>query len=180
MNSIVCLGDSLTFGVNASGTLSKNLTTRLSEKYPRIKIVNMGIPGDTAINMYSRRATVNLYSPFRVIIWAGVNDIAIWGDETTTKSTLQSLYDYYNSLNYEVWACTITPVDTQTSEKNTIRDNVNTWIKTIATNVDRVIDTFTIIADPTDLAVRLPAYRDVASIVHLNDNAYEAIVSDFP
>lgn len=180
MNTFVCIGDSLTAGANGAGTLTKKMTNRLSEKYSGIKVVNLGISGDTASGVYTRRTDANSYSPFKIVVWAGVNDIAIGVSEATLKSTLQSIYDYYNSVGYEVWALTITPVDGQTSGKDTIRDNVNSWIKTTATNVNRVIDTFTIIADPSNLNVRLPAYCDTTSIVHLNDAGYAAIVSAFP
>lgn len=180
-NTIVCVGDSLTFGSNGSGTLTKPMNIRISEKYPGLRIVNLGVPGESAVSLYARRADAALHSPFRVIVWSGVNDIALDTAAVDLQNTLQSIYTYYKvTRGYEVWAYTITPVDTDSSGRNAIRNTVNSWIKNTASNVDRVIDAWTAIRNPSDTGKRLPAYADDASIVHLNDAAYASILSLFP
>jgi lysophospholipase L1-like esterase len=179
-NTVVCIGDSLTFGSNATGTLTKNLVTRLSEKYPMINYANMGVPGDTTVGLLSRWTGARFYTPFRVIVWIGVNDVAIGWTYADIKARIETIFSNFAGDGFEVWACTITPVDTNSAAMNTVRDSLNTWLRTVPTNVDRVIDTWTIIRDPSDPTRRLPAYCDVASIVHLNDAAYTAIVAAFP
>jgi lysophospholipase L1-like esterase len=180
-NTIVCMGDSLTAGSNGEGTLTKTLNIRIAEKYPGLSVVNLGVPGESAVGLNIRRANANLYSPFRVIVWSGVNDVAADQSAVTVQNTLQGIYTYYKvSLGYEVWAFTITPVDTDSGARNTVRNTVNTWIKDTATSVDRVIDAWTALRDPSDPGKRLPAYADQTDIVHLNDAAYAALLNLFP
>ena len=71
--SIVCIGDSLTFGygVNESENWVNIVSTRIKEK-----IINKGIPGDTTSEMKERfiRDVVN-NKPSKVLIMGGTNDI---------------------------------------------------------------------------------------------------------
>jgi len=71
--SIVCIGDSLTFGygVNKSENWVSLVATRVKEK-----IINKGIPGDTTSGMKERfiRDVVN-NKPSKVLIMGGTNDI---------------------------------------------------------------------------------------------------------
>ena len=71
--SIVCIGDSLTFGygVNESENWVSIMSTRIKEK-----IINKGIPGDTTCGMKERFIKdVVKYKPSMVIIMGGINDI---------------------------------------------------------------------------------------------------------
>ncbi|MBW9144254.1 peptidase [Clostridium sp. CM027] len=71
--SIVCIGDSLTFGygVNKSENWVSLIAKRIKEK-----IINKGIPGDTTYEMKERfRKDVVNYNPSRVLIMGGTNDI---------------------------------------------------------------------------------------------------------
>lgn len=182
MNTIVCIGDSLTFGrdwLNGSD-LAQPLNVRLAEHYPGLNVVNLGVNGNTTTNIDARKAEADAYSPFRVIVWAGINDIYNGATESQIKNSLQSIYDYYHLKGYEVWAITITPKDDDDSSKNTIRTNVNAWITNTATSVDRVIDAWTAIRDPNDTTQRLAAYADPNTENHINDAGMAAIVSLFP
>jgi len=71
--SIVCIGDSLTFGygVNKSENWVSIVSKRIKEK-----MINKGIPGDTTSEMKKRfiKDVVN-YKPSNVLIMGGTNDI---------------------------------------------------------------------------------------------------------
>lgn len=181
INSIVCIGDSLTYGKNwgYGSDLHKSLNIRLSEKYPCVSIVNLGVNGELTSNINARKADVNQYNPFRVIVWAGINDITQGVSAHTIESNLQSLYTYFDGLGYEVFAITITPTDNESTAQNTIRSAVNAWIKNTASGIDRVIDAFTAIANPADITKRLPAYADPNTYNHVNDEGMAAIVELF-
>jgi lysophospholipase L1-like esterase len=178
MNNLCCIGDSLTFFGGAPVT--KNLTNRLSEKYPNLYVVNFGVSGNNTTDMINRETTIAPYSPFRVVVWGGVNDVTEGDTAVNIETRLQILYNYFVSIHAEVWALTITPRDDNTSPMLTVRDTVNTWIKNTATNVAKVIDAFTIIRDPNNTAIRLAAYADPGNIVHLNDAGMAAIIAAFP
>lgn len=180
MNSIVCIGDSLTYGkgwLNGSD-LSRTLNVRLAQKYSGIDVVNLGINGNTTGDINTRKTSADSYSPFRIVVWAGINDIFNGVSEATIKSNLQSIYDYYkNTKHYEVWAITITPLDGDTLNHNTLRNTINNWIK--SSNVDRVIDAFSVVADPNDSTKRLGAYADPNTPSHINDLGVSEIVKLF-
>jgi len=171
--NIVLLGDSLTRG--ATG-LEKNLPQRLCERYPRMNVVNLGVGGDTTADMLARVSAADKYKPFRVWVWAGINDVSFSVSAVTIKANLQSIYTYYASTGIDVWALTITPTDDNTSPMLTVRDDVNNWIKNTATGINRIVDTFTIIADPSNTNVRLPAYAIDVSQNHINDLGMAAII----
>lgn len=97
------------------------------------------------------------------------------------RSNFLTIYDYYHTTKgYEVWALTITPKDDDNSTRNRIRSTVNVWIKSTASNVDRVIDAFTAITDPQDTTKRLAAFVDPNTPNHMNDAGLAAIVRLFP
>jgi len=185
MGTVVCIGDSLTNGRDWGNGTSPimPLNVRLSIKYPRIRFVNLGVNGDTSAGIYSRRTDANSYSPYRIVVWAGISDINTGVSSSTIQTNLGNIYSYYSGLGYSVYALTITPRDPDDSAKNTIRNTVNTWIKTIPSGVSLVIDAFTIIADPTNTTQRNPLYAqngDLSTPSHINDAGYQAIVDAFP
>jgi len=180
MNTIVCIGDSLVYGkgwLNGSD-LQKPLNVRLAEKFTGLKVINLGVNGDTTTEMEARKATVDAYKPFRVIVMGGINDITSSVAVATIESKLQAMYTYFKvTKGYEVWAITITPRDSDTAQQVADKSTVNNWIKNTATSVDRVIDAFTAIADPQDTSNRLSAYADSETPNHFNDTGLEAIVA---
>lgn len=181
MNTIVCIGDSLTYGKNwgYGSDLHKSLNVLLSEKYPKVCVVNLGVNGELTSDIVTRKTSVNQYNPFRVVVWAGINDITQGVSSATIETNLQSLYTYFDGLGYEVWAITITPVDNESSAKNTIRNTVNAWIKNTASGLDRVIDAFSVIANPEDTTKRFPAYADPNTPNHINDLGMASIAGLF-
>lgn len=182
MSVIACIGDSITYGKEwpGGGDLQRSMNTRLSSKYPGVKVANLGVNGDTSSGLWTRRADVNKYNPFRVLIWIGINDVSGSVPANTLISNLQNIYTYYKGLSYEVWALTITPCDTDSSDKNAVRATVNSWIKNTATNVDRTIDAHAAIVDPNDATKRSSLYAVIGSPNHINDTGMAAVVSLFP
>ncbi len=138
-------------------------------------IVNYGVAGDSTALMLARASDADKYKPFRVIVWGGIVDVAAGASAASIESNLQAIYTHFNYA--EVFALTITPRDDNTAGMVAIRDAVNTWIKTTATGLTRVIDTCTLIADPANLTARLAAYADPASPNHINDAGIALIVN---
>jgi hypothetical protein len=176
INTICCIGDSLT--AIGGGSVSKNITNRLAEKYPRLYFVNLGVSGDGVNKMIARETSIAPYAPIRTIVWGGINDIPNGTSAATIEGWLQTLYTYAASLGSEVWAMTITPRDDNTSPMITVRNTVNAWIGGLPSPVARVIDAYTIIRDPNNVNIRLAAYSDNPTTPnHLTDAGMAAIVS---
>jgi lysophospholipase L1-like esterase len=183
MNTVVCIGDSLTFGKNwANGSdLNQPLNIRLAQKYPGLSVVNLGINSNTSGDVNTRKADADAYNPFRVIVWIGINDISAGTALATIQSNLESIYNYYRvTKGYEVWAVTVTPCDSDTPAKNAVRNQLNNWIKTGMLNIDRVIDAWPVIRNSYKDSHRLPVYADPNTENHFNDAGLAAIVSLFP
>lgn len=181
-NTIVCIGDSLVYGKNwlNGSDLNQTLNVRLAQKYPGLSVVNLGTNGNFSSDVDTRKASVDVYQPFRVIVWVGINDVAFSVSAATIETNLQSIYTYYKSKGYEVWAITITPQDNCNGTMNTVRDTVNVWMKNTALNVDKVIDAWTAVRDPNDTAKRLSIYADPNTYNHINDSGFSVIVNLFP
>lgn len=180
-NTIVLIGDSLTYGTWPVGTPTKNLIQRLSEKYPDDTFINLGINGVNTFNIDNRKTDADQYHPNRVVVWGGINDIAgkdVLSETTEIEANLKSIYTYYHDKNYEVWAITITPNDANNDKAIIIRDNLNSWIKNESNEygVDKVIDAFTLIADPKNTNIRLKSLADPNTPNHINDAGFATIV----
>jgi lysophospholipase L1-like esterase len=173
----VFVGDSLTYGTGAS----KNLVTRLADEFPEGKFINLGIPGDNTAGMLMRMKDVDRHDPKRVVIWGGVNDIPMGASAKVIESNLQTMYDYYQSQGYQVWAFTITPRGGNTEAMIATRDEVNKWMINEAKNVDRVVDTFSMVVDQYD--TRYISRKYDSDSVHFNDLFYkdlaELLIPDY-
>ena len=74
---IVCFGDSVTFGWNVDYKDSyPNILEKLLQKdYPKVKVINSGIGGDTVIDSFNRlESDVISFKPHLIIINLGLND----------------------------------------------------------------------------------------------------------
>lgn len=73
MNSIVCIGDSLTYGYGVS--TKSSWVELLRKRLGNVKVINAGVNGDTTIGMVSRFTEDVVYNnPDIVIILGGTND----------------------------------------------------------------------------------------------------------
>lgn len=73
MNSIVCIGDSLTYGYGVS--TKSSWVELLRKRLVNVNVVNAGVNGDTTIGMVNRFTEDVVYNnPDIVIILGGTND----------------------------------------------------------------------------------------------------------
>lgn len=73
MNSIVCIGDSLTYGYGVS--TKSSWVELLRKKLNNVNVINAGVNGDTTIGMVNRFTEDVVYNnPDIVVILGGTND----------------------------------------------------------------------------------------------------------
>lgn len=73
-NSIILIGDSLTFGYGVNK--KDSFAFKLKEKFKDITVINKGINGDTTPSMLSRYYNdVLSYNPKKIFIMGGTNDL---------------------------------------------------------------------------------------------------------
>lgn len=117
--SIVCIGDSLTFGYGVKKTKSwvSVLSTKIKEK-----LMNKGIPGNTTTEMKERfiEDVVN-YKPSKVIIMCGTNDVFL-------NRTINNIL---NNINEMAQMCEINNIVPIILTPLPVKDNieVKTWFE---------------------------------------------------
>lgn len=117
--SIVCIGDSLTFGYGVKQTKSwvSVLSTKIKEK-----LMNKGIPGNTTTEMKERfiEDVVN-YKPSKVIIMCGTNDVFL-------NRTINNIL---NNINEMAQMCEINNIVPIILTPLPVKDNieVKTWFE---------------------------------------------------
>jgi lysophospholipase L1-like esterase len=174
INQVYLLGDSLTLSGNTYGN---QLRTNLDATW----IVNWrGVGGDTTEEMLTRITDVTgPLNAAKVIVWGGVNDIAAGRTAAQIKSTLADIFVAIKNAipTAKIQMLTVPPfAGNAMSSVATlaVQDDVNTWIKTVPTNVDEVCDAFAILEDPANLLHSLPAY-DLGDHLHLSVAGFTAI-----
>jgi acyl-CoA thioesterase-1 len=86
---IVCLGDSLTYGFGVSRS---DTWVSLAAKRTGIEFINCGINGDTTGRMLARlQNAMTVYSPDKVLLMGGSNDIFISGTAESAKANMSAL-----------------------------------------------------------------------------------------
>ncbi|MCB2294250.1 GDSL-type esterase/lipase family protein [Clostridium algoriphilum] len=95
--SIVCIGDSLTFGYGVND--SDNWVSIVSERVKN-KIINKGVPGDTTRGMKERfiNDVVN-YKPSKVLIMGGTNDIFTNTSMITILNNIKNMVEVCETNN---------------------------------------------------------------------------------
>ena len=87
MATLYCLGDSLTFG---SGVRPSQKWTALSAG-EALHIVNLGVPGDTAVGMLARLQKLEPAAGDRVLIMGGTNDIFCAQSDVSARSAIAAM-----------------------------------------------------------------------------------------
>ena len=87
MMTLYCLGDSLTFGPGVRPT-QKWTALAASEG---LRIVNMGVPGDTAIGMLARLQKLELSAGDTVLLLGGTNDIFCTLTDTGARAAVAAM-----------------------------------------------------------------------------------------
>ena len=170
---ISAMGDSMT----ANGTYLNELNSLIND--PDWQIKNMGISGGLAYLMNERFSEVTNSSAKYVLILGGVNDISQDQTEQQIKDALQAMYTKASTAGIQVVAMTIVPFGNSavyTVGKETIRNNVNNWIKNNAIDVDYVVDIASVLEDPLDVKDLNPVY-DSGDGLHPNTAGYELIAN---
>ena len=118
--SIVCIGDSLTFGygVNKSESWVSIISKIIEEK-----VINKGIPGETTSEMKERfiKDVVN-YKPSKVLIMGGTNDIFLKNGINTALSNIESMVEICETNNIVPTILTPLPVKENISIKLMFED----------------------------------------------------------
>ncbi|MDR2180730.1 MAG: GDSL-type esterase/lipase family protein [Synergistaceae bacterium] len=109
---IVCLGDSLTYGY---GVVRAETWVSLAAGRTNLELVNRGINGDTTGGMLARfRDETAAYSPDRVFLMGGSNDIFISGSADSAKSNMSALVHQTVALGIVPLIGTPPPLDVET------------------------------------------------------------------
>lgn len=173
--TIVMIGDSLTFGKWENGSPELNLSDRLKLKYPFHTFVNLGNNGDTTSMINQRKEEAVQYNPDIVFVWGGINDISASRTSEEIQKDLQEIHNFYQELDYQIYAFTVTPRDNNSPQMVKERFELNDWIESKENEFAGIIDTSSIISDPNNQSVRKSEYKDGFTVNHLSDSAYKAI-----
>ena len=88
MKKLICLGDSLTFGL---GVRPNQRWTGLVQQQG-IEVVNLGVNGDTAAGMLARLQKLSVPAgETRVLVMGGSNDIFCTGSDTVARSCMAAI-----------------------------------------------------------------------------------------
>ncbi|WP_428898478.1 Lysophospholipase L1 [Parelusimicrobium proximum] len=93
-NVIIAFGDSLTYGYGS--TAGNDYPSLLGQKV-NMRVINMGVNGDTAPSGYARIREIDSYRPYMVLIEFGGNDYMKQVPISETESAMRSMVDYVQS-----------------------------------------------------------------------------------
>ena len=151
---ISMVGDSITYGYPNYNGFEDALTTLLGGNWI---VTNEGHNGYTAPMLQGIFTDVIATEPDYVVIMAGTNDAALDHTAVATENALQAMYTTAHNAGINVIAITIAPAG-RVGTQQAMVDAVNTWIKTTATDIDYIVDIYTIMEDPAHSDYLLPAY----------------------
>jgi acyl-CoA thioesterase-1 len=102
--TIVAFGDSLTagLGVSLSESYPAQLETLLKEKYPNIRVINMGVSGETTSGGLDRVDFVLQQKPSLVLLGLGANDMLRGTPPLTTKQNLSTIITRFKEADVAV------------------------------------------------------------------------------
>jgi lysophospholipase L1-like esterase len=113
---IVCLGDSLTYGF---GVGCRETWVSLAAERTKLEFVNRGINGDTTGGMLARfRDEMAAYSPDKVFLMGGSNDIFISGSADSSKTNMSALVHQAAALGIAPLIGTPPPLDVETLRRD--------------------------------------------------------------
>jgi lysophospholipase L1-like esterase len=176
-------GDSLTFGTQATTVngLLQNYPNQLMRNYAVFTTYNSGKFGDYvgygASNMIADFATEigarYIAGKTNILcVWGGINDITAGVSAADLETNLTTYYTAARAAGFKVVATTIITAGTLSGGQQTIRGNVNTWIKANYTTLaDALCD-----ADG-DAKLQNPADTTYfnADTIHLNNTGYGVV-----
>ena len=191
--TIVALGDSITDGtgstVDGNDRWPDDLARRLLTAPGLEKeVVDEGIGGNKVLvdagtgglSALSRLARDVFSRPnvTDMVVFEGVNDIGGGATADQVISGLEQIAAQAHAEGISVTGATITPYGGFYTAPDSIRQEVNTWIRTSGV-FDHVVDFDAIVRDPTDPSRLNPIY-DHGDHIHLNPAGYQAIADAIP
>lgn len=101
---IVAFGDSLTAGLNVrlEESYPNQLALLLQQGRPNIRVVNMGVSGETTTGGLSRVDFVIAQKPKLVLLGLGANDMLRATDPSLTRSNLEKILTEFQAANIPV------------------------------------------------------------------------------
>jgi lysophospholipase L1-like esterase len=176
-HQVYSIGDSLTYS-NGSGYFETQLNTLLGNTWI---VVNRGISGQTTAQMLARFQTdiIDRGDAEYITIWGGINDVLGGLSAASIESNLQQMYTMAHNAGLKVVAINISPFKGYsgwTADKQTVLDAVNTWITSSATDVDYVIDIYSVLEDGSNPDALLATY-DGGDQLHLSVSGYNQVGS---
>ncbi|OPX65652.1 MAG: GDSL-like Lipase/Acylhydrolase [Methanomassiliicoccales archaeon PtaB.Bin215] len=173
MVTVVCIGDSLTGGSGAS--TDYKYPSRLGGYIGGV-VVNKGTTSDKTSEILARFATdVVSYSPSKVFIWGGTNDIIHDVEMATIKANLTAMLALASAAGVKVYLLNTIPRNSFTEAQNTALETLNAWIAGQASGGVVAVDVWTPIKDPLD-STQIAAAYDSGDGTHLNGDGYLKIV----
>ena len=148
--TIVCLGDSITFGYLNS---KSSWVSILNDNFRDTTFINKGINGDTTTGMLNRlREDVLNYNPDTIIFMGGINDIALNIDLETMKSNIIEICNTSKENKIELIILTLLPahiLNIEIGERfNDTFNEYNKWLISYANeNSIKYIDTYSIMTN---------------------------------
>lgn len=106
MTKLICLGDSLTYGLGVR--VSQKWTTLAASD--DLHIVNMGVSGDTTAGMLARAQALTAEPVYHnapqerpmVLVMGGTNDIFFSGSDTAARGNLAAIVHQLSAAGYRV------------------------------------------------------------------------------
>jgi lysophospholipase L1-like esterase len=190
--TVVALGDSITDGNGSTPGTDARWPDQLAERLattagaPRLAVANQGVSGNrlladgTGPGGLARfdRDVLAVPGVRTAVVLEGINDIG--SGLVTSADQLVAGYRQVIARAHAAGVCvvlgTLTPFEGASyysPEKDTVRQQVNTWIRTSG-EADGVVDFDAVVRDPAQPTRLLPAY-DPGDHLHPNDAGYRAM-----
>lgn len=158
---IVFFGDSITSGGD------------FQEHFPEQKIVNLGIPGDSLLNMKNRAEMLSSVTPEKIFVMGGINSLSDRNSDSVFKDYVDMLNAIQKAVpDAQVYIESILPISKEkekTCADNSVIDAFNKRLESLALEMNMTyIDLYSLYA--LDGCLNPEMTKDG---VHLQPDAYE-------
>ncbi|WP_158945452.1 GDSL-type esterase/lipase family protein [Granulicella sp. S190] len=201
--TLVPFGASITDGYHSSNNSNHRWPNYLAQRFAtaglNIGILNQGIAGagiledsepiygDSGLHRFNRDVVSQPGTRWTILSDFPINDLNDNPTPTTSQLTTayQTLITQAHAQQIKLFCSTLTPFAGEnnngtpinwTPAKETIREAINTWIRSANSGCDGVIDMDTAVHDPNNPTFYLPAY-DSGDGLHPNDAGYQAMAA---
>lgn len=199
IGSVVTLGASITDGLNSSFNVNhrwtNDLATRLSAANLQVGVVNEGISGNDLLRDGAGQAAITRFARdvlsqpnVKWVIFSDdiINDLSnLPDDQEPTYDSLiagvQQMMAQAHAANIKFYCSTLTPnggrpADQWSATAETIREQVNAFIRGANSGCDGIVDQDTATHDPTMPTQYRPSFNSGDSL-HPNDPGHQAIAN---